>query len=100
MAVVLQTSGIGGLAYPFYTGLSSDEKPIATDLSNADADATFYELDTRREFVWKDRAWMLRAAPDQGIDYSDALGEIAKELRRIRFGFEIYLKTDFPDPDE
>ncbi len=54
MAVTRQIAGISTLAYPFYVGKSTDPKPTLTV-----ADATFYELDTQRYYVWKTDTWYL-----------------------------------------
>ncbi len=95
MSVVLQSTGIGTLAYPFYTGESTDVKPIPTT-----EDATFYELDTRRRFVWKNREWRFSDAPaDISAAFSASLEPLLKELRTIRRGLELVLNHEIPDGD-
>lgn len=88
MAVILQSQGIGTLAYPFYVNeYSRDPKPAPTG-----ADATLFVLDTRETFVWKNGSWVLLATPVVSIDPA-VLASIAatdllilRELRLIRQG--------------
>lgn len=98
MTARLEQQGIGTLAYPFYTGLSTDAtKPFPNDPTN---NATFLELDTRRAFVWRDGAWVLFDAPPAVIDNSDLLRTLIDEVRRLRCGFEMYLSVPFVNTED
>lgn len=93
MAVQLRAQGVGGLAYPFYTALSDDLKPCPS-VDNA----TLYELDTGRTFVWCSDCWWPLATPPQAQPAAAAggasdtaavcaaLGEVLAELRALRAG--------------
>ena len=83
MAVRSQPAGVGTLAYPFYTGERDDAKP-----QPAGDDAVFYELDTRRVYVWKSGAWHLHEVPVvadfDGVIAS--INELRAEVETLRLG--------------
>lgn len=103
MAVVLQPSGVGNLASPYYTALSSDQKPIPSGDR-----ATLLELDTGNEYVYAGAEWYLfrrlgltsPAANDETALQAQLLGLILSELRKIRRGVEAALGTEILDPGE
>lgn len=85
MSAQQQQQGIGTLAYPYYRVMSSDEKPRPDG-----PDATLFEVDTRREFVWAAGQWWFfreLAGPAQGDDIQTS---ILSELRKIRSFLEVF----------
>lgn len=60
MAITLQRSGVGTIAYPFYL---ADTVGDLTDVSllpvPTDSDATLFVLDTRQTYVWRGNQWVL-----------------------------------------
>lgn len=93
MSVVSQQGGIGTLAHQTYAGYSGDVRPIPTV-----PDASLFEIDTRRVFVWHDSAWHFHAGPVESHDMTGPA--LLSELRKIRFGLETYLGSELPDPGE
>lgn len=85
MPYVRQQSGIGTLAHPFYVGDSWDDKPEPTD-----ANATLFEVDTRRTFVWRNRQWALLNEPKPEVEDENLsvvlLSGILSEIKSLRLG--------------
>jgi hypothetical protein len=75
--------GVGTLAHPFYTGVSSDDKP-ALDVP----DATAFELDTRREYIWRRNAWYLFREPQNLLT---VLNELVQQQKRTVEQLEILI---------
>jgi hypothetical protein len=62
-----------------YTGFAKDEKPFSTDAATLPFGSTFYEVDTKRSWVWDGYAWNLK--PDYGPEIVRLLGEILEAVR-------------------
>ena len=103
MSVTLQPAGVGNLASSYYTGLSSDTKPIPSG-----SRATFLELDTGTEFVYAGGEWYVyrRIGPSSPVANDETalqtrlLGLILVEMRKIRSYHEHRIGVPIPDPGE
>ena len=85
----------GSPAWPVYKCLSTEERPRPTV-----ADATLYELDTRRWYVWHAGDWYLFSEPGSTSRTEELLGQLIGETRKIRIGLEHMLGSEIHDTGE
>lgn len=82
MPFTIQQAGVGGLAHPVYVGESIDPRPLPSG-----ENATLFETDSRRTFVWRNGHWNLWNEPVAAQEVSpNLLAELLTEMKALRLG--------------